>query len=360
MISMIKRFVLFILLSGTCVCSNPAKSQTYCFPGFQMACFYGDQITRVVFAGINHFDDVCNTDADGKKDFTTALAPASVIAGNTYVLTVTFNVNSSVGAIAWFDFNDDGVFQASESFNLGTRTSSGELSVSVPVPANATVGNTRFRIMNRKNNVNAMPGPGDACHSISNYRGQMKDYGLMINPGSALPVGLREFTSNGEGQIVKLNWVTESERDNELFLIQHATDGMNWRYLDEVKSYGNSQTEQFYGLEHTDPVYGMNDYQLLQKDKNGEWKVLAATSAFLHAEGIQVYPNPCLSDLNISGLERNSEVTVFNAVWEEEKRCFFPEKEEVARFDLSGLDSGIYFVLIKNGTANNLFKLVKE
>lgn len=108
-----KRFlnlaILFVLFSIGF--SRHAVAQTYCFPGFQMACFYGDQITRVVFAGINHFDNVCTNDADGKKDFTTTVTPAEVIAGSTYTLTVTFTVNSSVGAIAWLDFNDDGVFR---------------------------------------------------------------------------------------------------------------------------------------------------------------------------------------------------------------------------------------------------------
>ncbi|MNK33131.1 hypothetical protein D3C87_516060 [compost metagenome] len=360
MISTIKLLFLWMVFSGTIICSNPANSQTYCFPGFQMACFYGDQITRVVFAGINHFDDVCNNDADGKKDFTNTVSPASVTAGNTYTLTVTFSVNSSVGAIAWFDFNDDGIFQAGESFNLGTRTSSGDLSVSVPIPANAAVGNTRFRIMIRKNNVNPMPGSGDACHSISNYRGQMKDYSFTINPGSSLPVGLKSFTSNKEDQTVKLNWVTESEQHNELFLVQHAADGINWTDLDEVASYGDSQNEQFYELLHRDPIPGTNYYQLFQKDKNGEWKFLDRTSIQIHLQGIQIYPNPFPDELSLSGLERNSEVMVFNAVWEEEKRYFFSQKQEVARLDLGELDSGIYFVVIKNGTTSRLFKLMKE
>lgn len=360
MISMIKRPFLLSLLVGTLICSNPVKSQTYCFPGFQMACFYGDQITRVVFAGINHLDNVCSDDTDGKKDFTTTVAPASVTAGNSYTLTVTFSVNSSVGAIAWFDFNDDGVFQAGESFNLGTRTSSGDLSVSIPIPANAAVGNTRFRIMNRKNNVNPMPGPNDACHSISNYRGQMKDYSLTINPGSSLPVGLQSFTSRSAGQVVKLDWVTESERDNALFLVQYAPDGENWIDLDEVKSYGDSQREQFYHLEHTEPVYGMNYYQLLQKDNNGEWNVLDRTGVFRPAEEIRVYSNPCLNDLKILGIERNSEVLILNVLWEQKQQYFFSQKEEEAQLDLSGLDSGVYFVRVKSSASDQLFKLVKE
>lgn len=102
--------VLWLLLPGF------NQAQSYCWPNVQIACFYGDMITRVNFSNINHLENVCNNDPDGKKDFTTTVPAATVIAGNTYTLTVTLNVNSSAGARAWIDFNRNNVFEASESF----------------------------------------------------------------------------------------------------------------------------------------------------------------------------------------------------------------------------------------------------
>lgn len=45
-----------ILLTGSCIISGTSFTQTYCYPDVQMACFYGDQIVRVSFAGIDSED----------------------------------------------------------------------------------------------------------------------------------------------------------------------------------------------------------------------------------------------------------------------------------------------------------------
>lgn len=325
-----------------------------------MACFYGDQITRVVFAGINHFDNVCNNDADGKKDFTTTVAPAEIVAGSTYTLTVTFAVNSSVGAIAWLDFNDDGVFQSTEAFNLGTRSSSGDLSVNIPIPVTAAISSTRLRIMNRKNNVNPAPGAGDACHSISNYRGQMKDYAVNIGIGSALPVELKTFLVSDEKDAVSVRWTTETERDNDFFRIQRSTDGMNWITVGDVKSAGNSVIEQLYMLKDLNPVYGISYYQVLQQDKNGEVRLLDRKSVSRqHAETV-VFPNPCRNELTITNLEKQTEIMICDLFGEEQQHVKVADKTAEIRLGLSDLRSGLYFVILKNESGISTVKIYKE
>lgn len=342
------------------VFSYRAAAQTYCFPGFQMACFYGDQITRVVFAGINHFDNVCNNDADGKRDFTTSVAPAQVISGSTYTLTATFSVNSSVGAMAWLDFNDDGIFQTTEAFNLGTRTSSGDLSVNIPIPATASVSSTRLRIMNRKNNVNAAPGAGDACHSMSSYRGQMKDYTVNIGAGSALPVELKTFLIHDQKEKVSLQWITETERDNDFFTIQRSSDGMSWTTVADVKSAGNSAEEQFYVLEDFSPVYGISYYQILQQDKNGEVRLLDRKSISRQFDETTVFPNPCGNVVTITNLEKQTEVVVYDLFGEEQQHIMVTDKRLELRLDLSDLKSGLYVVVLKNESGTSTLKIHKE
>lgn len=214
--------------------------------------------------------------------------------------------------------------------------------------------------MNRKNNVNAAPGAADACHSMSSYRGQMKDYAVNIGVGSSLPVELISFKATPEDQHINLYWITGSERDNELFLIEHSVDGTNWKQLDSVKSQGNSSEEQFYQLIHWDPAYGVNYYLLSQKDKNGEWKQLDRLSVSSLENQVQVYPNPCFNELKVSGLERNSELYVFNTVWEQEKGDFFSEKEAEVILDWNDLKPGIYFLVVKDDSGEKTFQIVRE
>lgn len=157
----------------------------YCWPDVQMACFYGDKITNVTFAGINHTDAVCGDDQDGKKDFTSTVAPAQVTAGQSYQISVTAENSLSSGTERiriWIDFNQNQVFEATESFDLGTGTGNTTLTASIPVPSTAVSGTTRMRVMYRRTNaLNA----ADACHSYGNYRGQAKDYAVTVNSTSA-------------------------------------------------------------------------------------------------------------------------------------------------------------------------------
>lgn len=171
---------------------SAAIAQTYCTPSVQMACFYGDKIVQVTFAGINHTDDVCTTDSEGKKDFTTTVAPAQVTAGNSYNLSVGVENNSSTGTErvrAWIDFNHNYLFEAGESFDLGIGTGNTVLSATIAVPANAVIGTTAMRVMYRRTSANQLNAT-DACHSYGSYRGQMKDYAVTINSSNSCTAAL--------------------------------------------------------------------------------------------------------------------------------------------------------------------------
>ncbi|WP_447636293.1 GEVED domain-containing protein [Flavobacterium microcysteis] len=130
-------FGTFLLVSAT------AQSQTYCTPE-EGDCSDGDQIVNVTFAGINN-NSGCG--ALGYNDFTNGSA-AAVIVGQSYTLSVTIPEHFGVQqAAVWFDFNDDGIFDASEFTNLGSSPAAGSvLTATIAIPATATIGNTRMRV----------------------------------------------------------------------------------------------------------------------------------------------------------------------------------------------------------------------
>ena len=82
--------------------------------------------------------------------------------GSTYPITVTtFNDGIYGGAIVsvWFDWNNNGTFEASEWFQPNTTGFTG--TINVPVPLNATLGTIRMRVRSRgTGNIN---GAGDGC-----------------------------------------------------------------------------------------------------------------------------------------------------------------------------------------------------
>lgn len=123
--------------------STAAQAQSYCTPGTG-DCSEGDEIVNVTFAGINN-NSGCGT--AGYSDFTGGTA-ASVIVGQSYDLSVTIPAHFGTQQVGvWFDYNDDGAFDASEFTNLGTSPAAGSVvTASIAIPVTATVGNIRMRV----------------------------------------------------------------------------------------------------------------------------------------------------------------------------------------------------------------------
>ena len=97
--------------------------------------------------------------------------------GQTYSISVSFvmNGNWQQDCFAFIDWNRDCDFDdANESYNLGYQINSGTLSSSITVPAGATPGSMRMRIVEQ---YNADPGP---CDTHPTVYGETEDYTINI------------------------------------------------------------------------------------------------------------------------------------------------------------------------------------
>lgn len=134
----------------------------------------GYPITNVTFAGINN--SVANPAID-YEDFTGTVSPASVLRSVTYPISIGANgLNPNpFYCIVFFDWNNDGDFvDAGESFQIGTSTSTSiTYSGNILIPAGATLGTTRMRVMHMYN-----------AYATSCYNGaanlQVEDYFVTI------------------------------------------------------------------------------------------------------------------------------------------------------------------------------------
>lgn len=161
--------------------SNPLQvtlapaNTCYCIPPTTI-CSSGDVITRVQFGGINN-QSLCST--NGYGDYSLTVAPASVVSGGTYPLAVTAgNGTLTENLGAWIDYNQNGVFDASEFIPLGSTT--GTVTVNVSIPLTATAGQTRMRVRTRSGA--ALTG-ADACLAYTN--GETEDY--LVNIAACVP-----------------------------------------------------------------------------------------------------------------------------------------------------------------------------
>jgi len=159
-------------------------SQTYCTSNGNMD--YGTAVTLVNFESINNSTGKSNP----YENYTSIVA--NVTRGNDYNLIVNTNTDGeyTIQGMAWIDWNDDGDFDDSgEEFVLGNaqNVSNGPFSnspLSISIPTNASIGQTRMRISAKYNAA------ATACET--GFDGEVEDYSIIISAPTPAPVA--DFT----------------------------------------------------------------------------------------------------------------------------------------------------------------------
>ncbi len=129
-------------------------------------------------------------------------------------------------------------------------------------------------------------------------------HSITITPSTILPIKLKSFTAlNSAGNMISLNWSSESENNLNSYQVQRSVDGnifadmVNGRVIAK-----NSAT--LTGYNHTDnsPVSGLNYYRLKITEKTGQVSyssVVLVKNSKLGKRGVKLYPNPSADYLQI-------------------------------------------------------------
>ncbi|MBO9592638.1 MAG: hypothetical protein J7599_06980 [Niabella sp.] len=154
----------------------------------------------------------------------------------------------------WLDLNNDGVYTANELLGSSLPPSGGDYSGnythSIPVTAVQLSGATPLNTPLRMRVAADWPNP-DYTYNAQLLYGQMEDFAVTITD-AALPVtfgALDAVISNG---MLKVNWTSESEVNNEKYLVQVSKDGKTFYTIGEQKTKapsGNSGTAIPYTFE---------------------------------------------------------------------------------------------------------------
>lgn len=106
----------------------------------------------------------------------------------------------------------------------------------------------------------------------------VNDFGLfneniwwaLVNNIQPLPVELLTFTAEPVGDVVRLNWSTASEINNDYFEIERTVNMSEFSFIDRIPSLGSSTVRLDYEAWDMDPVNGMQYYFLRQYDLDGK------------------------------------------------------------------------------------------
>jgi len=146
-----------------------------------------EPITRVLYAGIDNTSAA--TSSTALEDFTAIIG--NVVAGQSLNMTVEGNTagNFSTPVVAYIDWNQDGVFDSSEKYSIGTlQNSTGtdgqQITAAIAAPAGALSGATRLRVIKKYNSE------ADPCNT-SGF-GQAEDYTVLVGP--AVPSVAKAFS----------------------------------------------------------------------------------------------------------------------------------------------------------------------
>jgi hypothetical protein len=85
-----------------------------------------------------------------------------------------------------------------------------------------------------------------------------------------LPIELMDFNGENNGDQNHLYWSTQSEKNNDYFIVEYSPSGVNWSKVDIISGAGTTTVIQNYSTSHRDYEKGINYYRLSQVDFNGE------------------------------------------------------------------------------------------
>lgn len=120
-----------------------------------------------------------------------------------------------------------------------------------------------------------------------------------------LPVEMAFFKGEIAQTNASLSWVTLSEKNNNYFVVESSTNGIDFDSIATVIGNGNSSTLHSYSYSASFPSRAINYYRLKQVDYNGEY--VYSKIIVLHAQqfNFNVSPNPAIDVLRLH-LQANS------------------------------------------------------
>lgn len=186
---------------------------------------------------------------------------------------------------------------------------------------------------------------------------------------TVLPITLTSFEAQVvDNKFVNLDWVTETEINNDYFTVERSNDLEIFEVIDIVKSKnGNSNITQSYKMMDSNPIKGKSYYRLKQTDYDGTYKYSMPISISLKStyEDISVFPNPVTGNgyLTFNSLNDDEQTVV---IYDVSGRLVYHKQYNIIKGDnklvleTSQLTKGMYFIKIADGTDGVNIKFIKE
>ena len=171
---------------------------------------------------------------------------------------------------------------------------------------------------------------------------------------STLGFDLLSFNATAKGRTIALDWATANEDKSLGFYLQRSIDGISFEELTFIPTKGNGQPNS-YGYTDLSANPGKNFYRLKQTHIDGGFEYSKIISGMLINDHFQLYPNPATEKVVLSKPFSKSTVKVVSTLGTLVKEA----RVQNGIFDISDLQSGVYYLVITNGLESVTERMVK-
>ena len=172
------------------------------------------------------------------------------------------------------------------------------------------------------------------------------------------PIILASFSVHSYENLIRVNWSTASEENNEYFTIERSSNGVDFHELAFIPGAGNSLELLSYSYTDNNPFEGVSYYRLKQTDYDGtsETFKIAVVEFYGNSEPVKIIQQ--ISSPNeitvFSNLDEENTATVYDVMGR--SSIAFSLKQGENTIDLSSLSnqSGVYYIRIVNALGKEL------
>lgn len=185
-----------------------------------------------------------------------------------------------------------------------------------------------------------------------------------------LPTELIAFTGESKNNAIHLNWVTATEVNNDYFIIEKSSDGINFTPFKFIDGAGMTTVTQNYETIDENPFNGANYYRLKQVDFNGETTELKTIHVTYNIDSFEfnnLHPNPTNGDIAFD-FYSVQEGTIHAEILDISGRIVHSESFNASEgksgymIKTSSVGQGIYYLNLnfENGLHQRVFRLIKQ
>ena len=182
---------------------------------------------------------------------------------------------------------------------------------------------------------------------------------------SVLPVELISFQANAESKVVRLNWTTASEINNQYFTVERSADGTDFEPVQMVDGAGTTTVLKHYETIDEKPFQGISYYRLKQTDFDGKFSYSDKVPVDFSEKNDIFYlqPNPAGNEVSLifSSCERTNyslQILSTDGISCLKETVIANPGMNKTQIDISGLPKGVYIVILDDNQSHRVSRLV--